>query len=64
MSDSGCSCDLCQKEQAFYDEHGACYRCFNDMPCSIAEEDGEPCLTVLDRIRVATSVGKSLVQQD
>lgn len=56
----GCPCDLCQKEQCFWDEHQACYRCFHNMPCSIAEEDGEPCLGVLDRIRVATELDKSL----
>ena len=64
MSDDGCRCSLCRKERAFWDEHGACYRCFSELPCSIAEEDGESCLNVLDRIRVAAELDKSPVPQD
>lgn len=48
---SGCECYLCTKEREWAAEHpGVCYRCANGIPCQIAEEDGEPCCTVLDRM--------------
>lgn len=56
MKPDSCDCKLCTKEQEFYNKHLACYRCFHDLPCQLAEDSGELCISVLDRIRVSVEV--------
>ncbi|MGE3483491.1 MAG: hypothetical protein AB7L09_02045 [Nitrospira sp.] len=51
-----CTCDLCVREREWEETTGTCYRCCHDIPCAIAESNGEPCATVLDRM--------SLIQKD
>jgi len=53
MDPDGCNCDLCLNEETWEREHGTCYRCSHDLPCSYADENDESCITVLDRITQA-----------
>jgi len=48
-----CGCDICQKEEAWEEKHGTCYRCVHNLPCQIADENDELCCTVLDLIAAA-----------
>lgn len=45
-----CSCEFCEKERRWEEESDLCYRCSHDLPCVLAEENGELCCTVLDRM--------------
>lgn len=43
-----CDCNLCKEERKWAAKSDLCYRCAHELPCQIAEENEEPCCSVLD----------------
>ena len=43
-----CDCGICKAERVWAAESDLCYRCSHELPCMTADENREPCCTVLD----------------